>query len=165
MSIKLRHLYILVLLFSCFALGFAYFVEYVMTLAACPLCIYQRFPYLIFITLCIMSISGQKNLQIYYILTVILGIILAAYHTGVERQLFQMSSFCKPLISSTDAMSVADFTKMLYHQQIGMCNKPALVIFGFSMTEWNLFANLGLFVFFTLCFAIDWKNKKRNSAY
>ena len=149
MSIKLKDPYILLLLLSSFGLAFAYVVEYVMKLPACPLCIYQRFPYLILIVLSIISMSGQNGLGKYYIATAIFAIFLATYHTGVERGIFEMSGFCKPLVKISDNMSVSDFTKMLYSSgPLGQCNKPALVIFGLSMTEWNLILNLFLLTIF-----------------
>lgn len=148
MSIKLKNPYILLLLLSIISLVFAYFVEYIMNLAACPLCIYQRFSYLIFIMLSLISLSSTKNYSKYYIITAICAALLAGYHTGIERGIFELSSFCTPLVSVTDNISINDFKKMLYNQQIGLCNKPALVIFGLSMTEWNLLLNLGLLVVF-----------------
>ena len=148
MSTKLKNLYILLLLISSASLLFAYCVEYVMQLTACPLCIYQRFPYLIFIMLSIISLSDSKNYNKYYIVTAIFASLLAGYHTGIERGIFELSSFCTPLVSINDNVLVNDFKKMLYNQQLGMCNKPALVIFNLSMTEWNLLLNLALLAIF-----------------
>jgi disulfide bond formation protein DsbB len=145
-----RNPYIVLLILSVLALYFAYFVEYIMGLSACPLCIYQRFPYLIFIGLSIVAISEKQSQKynIYLIVTAFISIILAGYHSGVERGIFEMSSFCKPLISITNNLSVSDFKKILYGQELGLCNKPALVIFSLSMTEWNLLFNLALFTIF-----------------
>jgi len=149
MSIKLKNPYILLLLFASVGLTCAYIVEYIMGLPVCPLCVYQRFPYLILIILSIISISGQSKLSKYYIITIILAIFLASYHTGVERGIFEMSGFCKPLVKISNNMSVADFTKMLYSAgNLGQCNKPALVVFRLSMTEWNLILNLFLLAMF-----------------
>lgn len=158
MSIKLKDPYVALLLFSSSGLVFAYIVEYIMELPVCPLCIYQRFPYLILIVLSIISISGQSKLNKYYIITIVLAIFLASYHTGVERGIFEISGFCKPLVKINNNMSVSDFTKMLYSAGgIGQCNKPALVIFGLSMTEWNLLFNLFLLTIF-----IKYRNFRSN---
>ena len=142
--------YILLILLSSFCLVSAYFVEYIMQLAACPLCIYQRFPYLIFIVISIIAVAEKnyKPYNNYLIVTVIGAIVLATYHTGIERGVFELSSLCKPLISITKDISVHDFTKLLYNQKIAMCNKPALVVFNLSMTEWNLVLNIILLIFF-----------------
>ena len=158
MSIKLKNPYILLLLLSSSGLAFAYIVEYMMGLPACPLCIYQRFPYLILIFLSIISISGQNGLNKYYIATVAFAIFLASYHTGVERGIFEMSGFCTPLVKVSKAMSISDFTAMLYNSgPIAKCNTPALVIFGLSMTEWNLLFNLFLLTVF-----IKYRNYRSN---
>jgi disulfide bond formation protein DsbB len=94
--------------------------------------------------------SGQNGLNKYYIITALFACIIAVYHTGVERGIFEMSGFCTPLVKIGDNMSVADFTKMLYGAAgpLGQCNKPALVIFAFSMTEWNLLLNFSLLTIF-----------------
>ena len=144
----LKNQYLLLLLISTISLAFAYIVEYIMHLAACPLCIYQRFPYLIYIMLSIIALSSKENYDRYFALTAFSACMLAGYHTGIERGVFELSAFCTPLVSVTDNISVEDFTKMLYNQQIGTCNKPALVIFSLSMTEWNLLLNLALLAMF-----------------
>ena len=91
--------------------------------------------------------KNYKKYNKYLIVTLIIAIIIAGYHTGVEKGVFELSSLCKPLISVTNDISISDFTKILYNQDIVMCNKPALVIFNLSMTEWNLLLNLTLLIF------------------
>ncbi len=144
MSINLKNQHVIIIIISVISLLTAYLAEYIFLLTPCPLCVYQRFPYLIFIMLGIISLSSQYSYRKYYITVTIIAIIIAFYHTGIERGIFELSSFCKPLVSVGDSISVADFKKMLYHKEIALCNKPALVIFGLSMTEWNLLLNIFL---------------------
>lgn len=120
----------------------AYFVEYILSLAACPLCIYQRFPYLILFMLSIIGLSSNYKLRSFYQITFLLAIILAGYHTGVEKGWFEMSGLCKPLVSFESVTGVDAFKNMLYSGQLGMCNKPAILIMGFSMAEINLLLNI-----------------------
>ncbi|NRB10328.1 MAG: disulfide bond formation protein B [Rickettsiaceae bacterium] len=151
MSIKLSLIYKLLLIISIISLGFAYFVEYAMDLGPCPLCIYQRFPYLIFITSTIIAINNpkyQRKADTYILITIICSILLAGYHAAIEHEIFQLSKACKPLVSIADNVSVDDFQKILYSKQIAACDKPALVILNLSMTEWNLLLNLFLFTIF-----------------
>ena len=149
MSIKLKDPYILLLVLSSFVLAVVYVVEYIMGFSICLLCIYQRFPYLILIFLSIISISGYNGLNKYYITTIVFSISLAIYHTGVERGLFEVNGFCKPLFKVGNNMLISDFTQMLYtNGLISQCNKPTFVIFCFSMTEWNLLLNLLLLIIF-----------------
>ena len=99
--------------------------------------------------LSIISLScGGQNYNKYYISTILAAIVLAAYHTSIEWGIFEPSSLCKPLVYIDADFSVSDFKKMLYSQKIGTCSKPALVIFGLSMTEWNLLLNLVLLPIF-----------------
>ena len=144
MSINLKNQHVIIIIISVISLLTAYLAEYIFLLTPCPLCVYQRFPYLIFIMLGIISLSSQYSYRKYYITVTIIAIIIAFYHTGIERGIFELSSFCKPLVSVGDSISVADFKKMLYHKEIALCNKPALVIFGLSLTEWNLLLNIFL---------------------
>jgi disulfide bond formation protein DsbB len=149
MSIKLKNPYILLLILLSFGLTFAYIVEYIVEIPVCTLCIYQRFPYLILITLSIISISGYNKLSKYYIITILSAVLLAIYHTGVERDIFEMSKFCTPLVKISDDISTSNFTKMLYASELdGQCNKALLLILGLSMTEWNLAINLLLLIIF-----------------
>ena len=157
MSINLKNTHVIMIAISVISLLAAYLAEYIFLLAPCPLCVYQRFPYLIFIMLGIISLSSQYSYRKYYITVAIIAIVIAFYHTGIERGVFELSSFCKPLVSVSDNISVADFKKMLYHKEIALCNKPALVIFGLSMTEWNLLLNI-----FLLTMLFMFKNKSNS---
>ncbi len=132
---------------SVISLCFAYYVEYIMALAACPLCIYQRFPYLILFALSIIGLSSKCSLIKSYLLTCLLSLLLSAYHSGVERGIFALSAACKPLTSYSSEMSSLDIQNILYSQQLGMCNKPALLIFGLSMAEWNFILNIALIIY------------------
>jgi disulfide bond formation protein DsbB len=147
MTNKISH--ILLLLLASGSLFFAYIAEYIFHLAPCPLCVYQRFPYVILIFIAIMALAADKYRPYnkYLIITALLAIIIAGYHTGVENGIFELSALCKPLISIKNNISVEDFTKILYNQETPFCNKPALVILGFSLTEWNLLLNVALLIF------------------
>lgn len=139
----------LILILSVFGLCFAFFVEYIMQLAPCPLCVYQRFPYLVLIMLSIISLINERtDYTKYYVLIILSSILLAGYHTGVERGIFELSSMCKPLVSISSNTPIEEFTKMLYSEPIATCSKPALVILNLSMTEWNLILNITLLVYF-----------------
>ncbi len=159
MSISLKNAHIIMISIAVISLLAAYLAEYIFLLAPCPLCIYQRFPYLIFIMVGLIGLSSQCSYRKYYITVIIVAILIASYHTGIERGIFELSSFCKPLVSVSDNISVADFKEMLYHKQIALCNKPALVIFGLSMTEWNLLLN----VFLLTMLSMVRKSSKHNA--
>ncbi|MBA2628838.1 MAG: disulfide bond formation protein B, partial [Rickettsiaceae bacterium] len=114
MSINLKNIHIIMIAASVISLLTAYLAEYIFLLAPCPLCLYQRFPYLIFIMLGLIGSSGQYSCRTHYITVTIIAIIIAFYHTGIERGIFELSSFCKPLVSVSKNISVADFKELLY---------------------------------------------------
>lgn len=142
--------YTLILVFSSICMIIAYFVEYIMQVAVCPLCIYQRFPYLILVVIAITALA-KKNCDLYnkgLIITLISAIILSSYHVGVERGIFKISRICKPVISISKNISIHDLKQLLYNQKTVMCNKPGLVVFNLSMTEWNLLLNIIVLIYF-----------------
>lgn len=140
------------------SLASAFFVEYVMHLDACPLCIYQRFPYLVLLCIALVAMQndctrpGEKRIFLYpwYMMCFLASIIIASYHTGVERGLFELSSLCKPIISLQQNTSANDFRLMLDSIPIARCDKPALVVLELSMTEWNLLFNIFLLTITTM---------------
>ena len=144
MSMNLRNHHVIALAFSIISLSFAWYVEYILSLTPCPLCVYQRFPYLILLSLSIVGLSSDNNLYYHYACTFITSILMAGYHAGVERGLWEMSSFCKPIINNDLMFSNDDFQNILYSSQIALCDKPSLLILNLSMAEWNLIFNVFL---------------------
>ncbi len=141
MSIKPIY-YIFILFISICSIVCSYFVEYILSLAACPLCIYQRFPYLILFMLSLIGLSSDYKLRYFYQITFLFAILLAGYHTGVENGWLEMSGLCKPLLSFESVAGVDEFKNMLYSRQLGVCNEPVILIMGFSMAEINLVLNI-----------------------
>lgn len=165
MSIKLKDIYKLFMVVSVVGLMLAYSVEYIMDHAPCMLCIYQRFPYLIFI---LVSIIGAANSEwkgglFYLTATAVCAIMLAGYHSGIEGGYFELSNLCKPLVSISDNLSVSDFKNMLYSSDMPLCNKAALFFWGLSMAQWNLLLNLGLFTI--LIISIKWGDKNAKTIF
>lgn len=155
-----RILYIGLIAISVLALAVAYYVEYIMQVAPCPLCVYQRFPYLYLIKLSLAGLLIKKISRYslsFITITLFTASLLAGYHTGVERKIFEPSAFCSSLIRIPDHLSISDIKKMLYNQPVVSCINPALKILGLSMTEWNLLLNLVLLL--VVLFA--WINSKK----
>ena len=149
MSISYKKLHIFLLILFSFCLGFAYIIEYIFNIYGCPLCIYQRFFYLIIIYLSIISISKEINLYKYYILTFIFASIVAFYHTGVIKGIFEISRLCSSLIRISDTSSAAEFAEQLYNSgPLTKCSKPEFLIFGISLAEINLIFNIGWLIIF-----------------
>ncbi len=142
-----RVLHIAFICTSIFALSLAYFVENILRLIPCPLCIYQRFPYLFILKTSLISIIIKKmsKYTLFFIVLNLLGAcILAGYHSGVERGVFRSSALCSTLIHIPEHLSIQDIKEIFYDQPIATCTKAAVKLLGVSMTEWNLLLNLFL---------------------
>lgn len=144
-----RLLFITIICIFVTALSIAYYTEYVLGLVPCPLCIYQR---LACFALIILSIIGLliKKASNYNIILVMLTLFtastLAAYHTGVEHEVFQATEQCSGFVKIPDDLSISDIQKMLYNESGASCTRPAIKIIGLSMTEWNLLLNLFILI-------------------
>lgn len=136
------------------AILFAFFVEYILGFEPCELCIYQRIPYYLLIVVGIAGFIAHQNKYLAYLISLIFffAAILAGYHTGIERAWFAPSATCNPGFKMPKDVSVEEILEALYEAPVATCTKPAFKIFGFSMTEWNLFLNICLF-FISLYFS------------
>ncbi len=131
------------------ALATAYFAEYILHYAPCPLCVYERFPYLTLIKICLTALIIRKLSKytlVFIFLTLLSSCILSTYHSMVERGIVQPSSLCSSMIRFPKGLSIEHIKQMLYSQPITSCTKPAIKILGISMTEYNLLLNLGLLI-------------------
>ncbi len=134
---------------SVIALATAYFAEYILHYAPCPLCVYERFPCLTLIKICLTALiirQLSKYTLIFIFLTLLSSCILSTYHSMVERGIVQPSSLCSSMIRFPKGLSVEHIKQMLYSQPITSCTKPAIKLLGISMTEYNLLLNLGLLI-------------------
>lgn len=146
-SYKMLHISLITI--SITALATAYFAEYILHYAPCPLCIYERFPYLTLIKICLTALiirQLSKYTFVFIFLTLLSSCILSTYHSMVERGIIQPSSLCSSMIRFPKSFSIEHIKQMLYSQPITSCTKPAIKILGISMTEYNLLLNLGLLI-------------------
>lgn len=146
-SYKMLHISLITI--SITALATAYFAEYILHYAPCPLCIYERFPYLTLIKICLTALIIRQLSTytfVFIFLTLLSSCILSTYHSMVERGIIQPSSLCSSMIRFPKSFSIEHIKQMLYSQPITSCTKPAIKILGISMTEYNLLLNLGLLI-------------------
>lgn len=147
-----RTIFILIAMITLSIILSAFVIDYILEFDPCVLCIYARIPYfLIFILSCI----GYKYLNIKkVILTLLLlvsfsGLIIAVYHTGVERSWWQSSFNCSPSIRLSENTNLDDFLHQLDNAEIGDCSRPAFYIMGLSLAEANIVLNFMLIILFT----------------
>lgn len=137
---------IAILLVCIGALGTAYFVEYVIGIDPCILCLYQRVPYGaagLFALFAIIAYPGGFTQQAALFGCVIAfagGAGVAFYHFGVEELWWQASCSGAQDIHA----SFEDLKSSIMSEPLKPCDKKDWVIFGISITAYNTVASLVL---------------------
>jgi disulfide bond formation protein DsbB len=137
----------LILLFSIFALGAAYFVQHILNHKPCNLCLIERIPYVF--TIIIISFGAilkkfNKAIIILLILIFIIASIISFYHFGIEQGFFKESLVCN-LDSNITNLSKEDLIKELQRQTVS-CKDVSFRIFGLSLATINTIISLILSV-------------------
>lgn len=135
---------------SAAALAGAYFSQYVLGLAPCPLCLYQRIPHAILIALGLMAVflarKGQVKPAAFVIflssLIALGGAAIAAYHVGVEHHWWV--SF---LEACTADLSPDNLLKTIEKTAAVRCDVVPLSVFGISMAGYNALLSAAMFAY------------------
>jgi len=146
-QIKNRITLNLILIFSVFALGAAYFIQHILGHKPCNLCLIERLPYIfttIIISLGLILKKFEKAIIILLILIFITATIISFYHFGIEQGFFKESLVCN-LDSSITNLSKEDLIKELQQQTVS-CKDVSFRIFGLSLATINTIISLILSV-------------------
>ena len=146
-QIKNRITLNLILIFSVFALGAAYFIQHILGHKPCNLCLIERLPYIfaiIIISLGLILKKFEKAIIIFLILIFITATIISFYHFGIEQGFFKESLVCN-LDSSITNLSKEDLIKELQQQTVS-CKDVSFRIFGLSLATINTIISLILSV-------------------
>ncbi len=137
----------LILLFSIFALGTAYFVEHILGHKPCNLCLIERLPYIFTIIIIFLGLiikKFEKAIIVSLILIFLTSTIISFYHLGIEQGFFKESLVCK-LDSNILNLSKENLLKELQQQTIS-CKNISFRIFGLSLATINTIISLILSV-------------------
>ena len=139
--LKLKNLYLLITAISIFTLLSAVYIEYILGVKPCVLCIYQRVPYMIAIFFCFYGYYNLKNkLWIYLlVITFLLSAILSGYHVGIENNIFKEFSGCTS--NNTDIIDKDELLKSLKETQPN-CKDVTFKLLGFSLATINIFLSI-----------------------
>lgn len=129
----------------------AYFFQFVVGLAPCPLCLEQRIPYYFAIPLAILVAigaargasprlirGGLATLAIIMIVSVALG----AYHAGVEWKFWAGPTDCTGPIN--DFGSAGNLLKQMQTTSVVRCDEAAWRLFGLSLAGYNVLISAAL---------------------
>ena len=137
----------LILIFSVFALGAAYFIQHILGHKPCNLCLIERLPYIftiIIISLDLILKKFEKAIIILLILIFITATIISFYHFGIEQDFFKESLVCN-LDNNINNLSTEDLIKELQQQTVS-CKDISFRIFSLSLATINTIISLILSV-------------------
>ena len=148
-----------ILFLSIFAIIFAYYVELVLGHQPCNLCLFERIPYILVITIIITLLVFRDLEKILFSLIGIVFLIsffLSIYHVGIEQEIFNESSVCSAG-SNMDILDKEELMKNLTNQRIS-CKNVTFYIFGLSLATINAFISL-IISFITLKIFLKYEKK------
>ena len=129
----------------------AWFFEYVIKLAPCPLCLEERIPYHIVIPLSLLMaiaaiVRAPPKLLIVGFIAIIVAVLcniaLGTYHAGVEWRLWAGPADCTgPL---TDLRAGGSLLNQLHSVSVVRCDEAAWRFLGISLAGYNVLISLAL---------------------
>lgn len=134
---NIKNMFIVIFSLSFFSLAAALYIEYVLGIKPCILCIYQRIPYAIalLISVCAFFINNKKILLVILALTFIVSALISGYHVSIEK------GFIEPIFSCTsdniNALEKEEILKSLDNIQPN-CKDVDFSLFGISLATLNL---------------------------
>ena len=139
--LKLKNIYLLISAISIFTLLSAIYIEYILGVKPCILCLYQRVPYIIAIFFCFFGYYNLKNkLWIYLlVITFLISAILSGYHVGIENNVFNEFSGCTS--NNSNIVNKDELLKALKETQPN-CKDVTFELLGFSLATINLFLSI-----------------------
>ena len=135
--------YSVILLFSLLVIMTALYIEHILLISACKLCLYQRIPYLISLIVCFFGLFYSNNKVWLYLLIIIFlfSIVISGYHVGIENNIFKEFSGC-----TNEDLDTLDKAKLLesLNEYLPNCKDVNFKIFGFSLATINLIISIAL---------------------
>ena len=135
----------------------AYFIEYILKVPACSMCIYQRIPYFLSILIIVIFFSKKIDFQKLIVILILFSLIntgISFYHVGIEQGFFSELSTCKDEIN---ANTTKDLLNQLKSKGVVSCKEVGFTIFGLSLATINFIVNTGLILFYWVIL----KNEKK----
>ena len=150
----------LILIFSIFSLGVAYFVQYILEHKPCNLCLIERLPYIssIIIILLVLILKKFEKFIIFLLaLTFISATLISFYHFGIEQGFFKESLVCDSN-NEINNLTKERLLKELQKKTIS-CKDVSFTFLGLSLATINTIISLVLSVITSKLFLKYEKNK------
>ncbi len=133
----------LIFIISVVALASAFFIEHILGHQPCNLCILERIPYFLAITIILFNykfVHLEKHFLLLLFLIFLAATILSLYHLSIEQGFIEESLVCD-LKNSSNLLSKEDILKQLQEKNVS-CKDVTFKIFGLSLTNYNIIISL-----------------------
>ena len=137
-KITQRKLFLTLLIFKALIILSAIYIEYILKVPACNLCLYQRIPYYLSILILFYIVLNKSTNIILIISLAILmfvNIVLSIYHVGVEQQIISEPMLCR---SNSNIQNVDQLLENLKNNTFISCNDVNFTFLGFSLASINV---------------------------
>ena len=153
MKKNINNILLLILSLLILSIFSAYFIEYGLGHKPCKLCLYQRYPYFLSVSLILSILLTKKYIKVSLLFLSIIsltGSVIAFYHFGIEQGFFNESLVCE--VKNLDQnLSKEDLLKQLGESTIS-CKNVTFQVFGLSLATINTIFSFALFGIFLKLF-------------
>ena len=148
---------LITLIVSILSLITAIYIEHIIEIKPCKLCIYQRFPYLVAIFISFLGYYFPNNILWVKLLTLIfvISFVISGYHVGIENEFFKEFSGCTN--KNINLLDKSEILNSLQNEFIS-CKNVSFKILGMSLATINMIIS-SLFVIIYLKIINNEKNK------
>lgn len=122
-------------------LGGAYYFQYVVGLAPCDMCLWQRWPHMVAIAAGLLALAAfaWPRLGLALLLVAIGALLVTSaigvFHVGVENHWWPGPQACSGTIPR--GLSPEELKKYLFSARMVRCDEAAWTLWGISMAGWN----------------------------
>ena len=149
-KITQQNLFLTLLIFKALIILSAIYIEYILKVPACNLCLYQRIPYYLSILILFYIVLNKSTNIILIISLAILmfvNIVLSIYHVGVEQQIISEPMLCR---SNSNIQNVDQLLENLKNNTFISCKDVNFTFLGFSLASINVLISSILAYFYVL---------------
>ena len=125
----------------------AYAIQYLLGYQPCNLCIVERIPYVLAITILILNYKFKKDEIFYSVLLMLIfsfSLLISIYHFGIEQGFINESDVCGA--NKGNLITKIDILNSLQEINIS-CKDVAFKVFGLSLTTYNMLISILMFLF------------------
>ncbi len=146
-NLKIKNYLLILFILSILILGSALIIEYFFGYKACNLCKIERIPYGLSILILVINYNFKGNQTFNSVLLMLVfsfSIIISFYHFGIEQGFIDESVVCAS--KNLNLLTKEEILNSLNELNIS-CKDVAFKIFDLSLTTYNIFISILMFIF------------------